>query len=125
MINVGHIVNSRNFAQPKGFTVFRTTGDWVRGRFVTDPEKKLNYTGTITVANADDLEQVPEADRVTGIMCFYSQKPMYITRAADSAEAAGISDEIEWQRDRYRIIQVLPWRDFGYYKAFGVRMAGD
>lgn len=125
MINVGRIVNSRNFAQPKGFTVYRITGEWVRGRFVTSPEERLTLAGTVTVANVDDLKQVTEADRVTGMMCFYSQQPMYITRAGDAIAAAGISDEIEWQGDRYRVIQAAPWKDFGYFKAFGVRMAGD
>ncbi|KPV60719.1 hypothetical protein QJ48_04105 [Paenibacillus sp. A3] len=125
MINVGRIVNSRNFAQLKGFKVYRTTGEWVRGRFVTTSETPIQFQGTITVANADDLQQVPEGDRVTGMMCFYSQQPIYITRSEGEHSAAGISDEIVWQGDRYRIISVNPWQDFGYYKAFGVRMAGD
>lgn len=126
MINVGRIVNSRNFAQPKGFKVYRTTGEWVSGRFVTKtPDTPLLLQGTVTVANSEDLEQVPEGDRVTGMMCFYSQQPIYVTRAEDELSAAGISDEIVWSGDRYRIVAVVPWRDFGYYKAFGVRMAGD
>ncbi|MEK8128666.1 hypothetical protein WMW72_12185 [Paenibacillus filicis] len=125
MINVGRIVNSRNFAQPKGFVVNRITGKWVRGRFVTDPEDKIIIQGTVTVANAEDLQQVPEGDRVTGLMCFYSQQPIYITRDEGEISGAGISDEIEWKGERYRVSTVAPWSDFGYYKAFGVRMAGD
>jgi hypothetical protein len=116
MINVGRIVNSRNFAQPGGFTVYRQTGDWVAGRWVPSPEKKILMQGTVTALNPNDLEQVPEGDRVTGMMNFYSQQPMYTTRAE------GTSDQIEWQGDRYRIMSVQPWQDFGYFKATGVRM---
>lgn len=125
MINVGRIINSRNFSQPNGFTVYRTTGEWVRGRFVSNPEKTLILSGTVTVANENDLEQFPEADRVKGMMCFYSQQAMYITRGESDEEDAGISDEIEWRGDRFRVVSVAPWQDFGYYKAFGIRMAGD
>lgn len=125
MINVSRVVVSRNFAQPKGFTVYRITGNWVKGRFVINPEVALSHQGTITVASSEDIEQVPEGDRVTGMMCFYSPQPMYITRSEGDLEAAGISDEIVWQGQRYHLVSVDPWQDFGYYKAIGVRMAGD
>ncbi|NOU95594.1 hypothetical protein GC093_20510 [Paenibacillus sp. LMG 31456] len=125
MINISRVVTSRNFAQPKGFTVYRTAGNWVRGRWLVDPEIILKLQGTITVANNNDLEQVPEGDRVTGLMCFYSPQPMYITRNNEELSATGISDEIVWKGHRYRIVSVAPWQDFGYYKALGVRMAGD
>lgn len=127
MINVGRIVLSRNFAQSKGFVVVRTVGKWLSGRWVADPETTINMQGTITVAGENDLVQVPEGDRVTGMMCFFSTKPIYVTRAEDEEglEIDGISDEIIWQGDRYRVSSVNPWQDFGYYKAFGVRMVSD
>ena len=118
MINVGRIVNSRNFAQGKGFAVFRKTGSWEAGRFV-QTETKLNFSGTITPCNPKDLIQVPEGDRVTGIMCFHCEKQIYTTRTDIKK---GTSDEIEWQGERYRVSSVVPYVDFGYWKAFGVRM---
>lgn len=119
MINVGRITLSRNFAQPAGFIVYRITGDWVKGRFVAVAPIELKLQGTITVAAPKDLMQVPEGDRVTGLMCFFSMQEIFVTRTE------GISDEILWQGERYRVSAVVPWQDFGYYKAFGVRMAGD
>jgi hypothetical protein len=123
MINVGRIVNSRNFAQSSGFTVYRQTGTWVAGRWVPD-ELIIRMQGTVTAMNPKDLTQVPEGDRVTGIMCFYSQQQIYTTRAAGT-DPGGTSDEIVWQGERYRVSSVVPWSDFGYYKAFGVRMVSD
>ncbi len=125
MINVGRIVVSRNFAQPNGYMVYRTTGDWVNGRWVDNPEVAIKMDGTITVANVNDLVQVPEGDRVIGLMCFYATIPLYTTRAAVGSDLGGISDEIAWQGDRYRVSSVSPWSDFGYCKAFGTRMAGN
>jgi len=121
MINVGHVVLSRNFAQPKGFTVYRQSGEWIRGRWEST-EQMLRLSGTITVASPEDLEQVPEGDRVTGSMCFYSPREIYRTR--DDGDDSGTSDEIEWHGERYRVYAVLPWRDYGYYKAIGARMDG-
>jgi hypothetical protein len=124
MINVGRIVNSRNFAQPSGFTVYRQTGQWVAGDWIPS-ETAIQMRGTVTAMNPKDLTQVPEGDRVTGIMCFYSQQPIYVTHAADGTNPGGTSDEIVWQGERYRISSVIPWQDFGYYKAFGVRMVSN
>ncbi len=124
MINVGRVVLSRNFAQSQGYEVYRTTGDWVKGRWISNPEVTIKFAGTITVAEKNDLVQVPEGDRVTGLMCFYATRPIYVTRIEEGNELGGISDEIVWQGNRYRIAAVVPWQDFGYYKAFGVRMVG-
>lgn len=115
MINVGRIVNSRNFAQTSGFTVYRQTGSWERGRWVTS-ETTTQMQGTVTAASSKDLIQVPEGDLIKGVMCFYSQQMIFETRPE------GTSDEIVWQGDRYRVFSVFPWSDFGYYKALGVRM---
>jgi hypothetical protein len=120
MINVGRIVNSRNFAQQGGFTVFRKNGSWMGGRWV-ESESEIQMQGTVTAMNPKDLVQVPEGDRVNGMMCFYSQQPIYTTHAEGNEINAGTSDEIVWKGDRYRISSVVPWVDFGYYKAFGVR----
>jgi glucose dehydrogenase len=125
MINVGRIVNSRNFAQPGGFTVYRQTGQWDAGDWTVSSETTIQMQGTVTAMNPKDLTQVPEGDRVTGIMCFYSQQPIYVTRATDGTSPGGTSDEIVWQGERYRVSSVNPWQDFGYYKAFGVRMVSD
>lgn len=122
MINVGRIVNSRNFSQP--FTVFRKSGKWVGGRWVPS-EDPIKMQGTVTAMNPKDLLQVPEGDRVTGMMCFYSEKPLYTTRSETDWEDGGTSDEIVWRDNRYRIFSVVPWGDFGYVKAFGVRMVSE
>ncbi|SFE43540.1 hypothetical protein SAMN04487969_102503 [Paenibacillus algorifonticola] len=118
MINVKNVVLSRNFAQPKGFIVHRQTGSWVRGTWQSVEEAPITLSGTIIVATADDLEQVPEGDRVKGAMAFYSPQQIYVTRET------GTSDQIDWRGERYRIYHVAPWEDFGYYKAIGVRMLG-
>jgi hypothetical protein len=122
LLNVGRIINSPNFSQT--FTVYRESGSWKAGRWVSS-ETQLTMFGTITAAGALDLNQVSEGDRVTGVMCFYSQQEIFVTHASEQGISDGTSDQIEWNGDRYRISSVTPWSDFGYYKAIGVRMVGE
>ena len=121
MINVGRIVNSRNFAQPQGFIIHRKPGHWVSGRWISLPEQTLNVQGTVQNASPKEMNQVPEADRITGMMRFHSQSPMYVTRAWG---VPGTSDELEWKGDRYRVVTVNDYSDYGYYEAFAVYMEG-
>jgi hypothetical protein len=110
-INVSRVISNPAFA--KGYTVFRKTGEWVSGRWVPS-ETQINVKNVVTAPSSKDLVQIPEADRTTGVMCFHSAQELFITR--DS----GTSDEIVWNNTRYRIFKVVPWSDYGYWKAFGV-----
>jgi hypothetical protein len=114
-LNVGKVLSNPQFTQ--SFTVYRKSGSWVEGTWVPS-EDILNFTGVVTACNPKDLVQVPEGDRIVGLMCFHSTKEMYTTNTN------GTSDEIVWNEERYRISSIVPWSDFGYYKAFGVRMVG-
>jgi len=116
MINVSEVITDPDFAQ--SFLVHRRTGKWVNGRWqenMTD----ITLLGVITVADPKTLEQLPEGDRVIGLMCFYATVPIFTTNEQ------GTSDQIEWRGERYRVKQVFPYGDYGYYKAVAERMAGD
>lgn len=120
MINVGRVLHSRNFSQ--SFDVYRKTGGaWDAGRFEQD-ETKISMIGVVTVAKPKELEQLPEGDRVLGIMSFHCTKPIFVTHSADTP---GTSDEIVWNGEKYRVSAVLPNSDYGYWKAYGVRVVGD
>lgn len=116
MVNVQDLIQDPDFAQP--FTIYRKTGAWQDGAY-TQSEQQLTAYGIIIAANAKDLLQVPEGDRVKGIMVFYSTEPLLVTNSA------GTSDQVVWRGERYRLFPTWPYVDYGYYKALGERMAGD
>jgi hypothetical protein len=116
MIDVAEVINDPDFAQE--YPVYRKTGVMLGGRWVSS-EKRINTQGVVIAANTKDLLQVPEGDRVKGIMAFYSTEPLLVT------SEAGTSDEAVWQEERYRLFQLFPYKDYGYYKALGERIAGD
>jgi hypothetical protein len=127
MIDVGEIVLDPDFAQ--AFTVLRTTGNFVKGKWVAEEPREFPMEGTITMASAKELQKVPEGDRVAGSMSFYSTERLYITNASGSVRRRGgsgvISDKIFWKDEEYKLISVENQSDYGFYHAIGVRTKGD
>lgn len=115
-INVSKVIKSSRLSQ--SYTVYRKSGEWVSGRW-EQSESSLQITGPVTVPGEKEILQIPEGDRVKGVMCFHSTDELYTTNEN------GTSDEILWRNNRYRIHAILPWMDFGYCKALGTRMEGE
>jgi hypothetical protein len=122
MINLSRIVLGRN---KQSFTVYRKTGQWAGGRW-QESENPITLEGTIVPDNPKDLDQVPEGDRVKGIITVYCPQQIYTTHAiSDGQQGAGTSDQIEWHSERYRVYSTQPFIDYGFYKAIGIRMVSE
>jgi len=78
-------------------------------------------SGVVTVLNEKELDIVPEGDRIKGAMAFYSTTTMYLTSSA----GANVSDQILWNGDLYKLVNISPWNSFGFNRGVGVRMDGD
>ena len=124
MINLSEVVNDPDFAQD--FSIQRSSGgSWQAGKWITAIINVPGY-GVIQPATPEELEQVPEGDRVKGALSFHSEQPLYETHTtAPNDQFAGTSDMVTWQGQKYRFVKLFPWEDFGYYKAIGVRMSGQ
>ncbi len=118
MINVSDLVGDPDFAQPLAIT--RSRGVFALGGWQS-ATTSLTARGVANTASGNDLAQVPEGDRVTGTMAFYTRVPLYATRAG---AAPGLSDMITFQGDLYRLAKVWDRSPNGYYKAVGVRVGG-
>lgn len=124
MIDLSLIVNDPDFAQP--FVITRSQGGSFTAGVWSDNTVMINGFGVIQPSTPEELDQVPEADRVKGMMSFHSSNPLYETRTTGPTDPnAGISDIITWRGQQYRMIKVFPWEDFGYYNAIGARMSGE
>lgn len=119
MINLSRVITDPRMAQKQPFTVWRKSTTWQRGRPVST-ELPISIDGIITPANPRDLQQVPEGDRVGGEITILTIQPIYVTRSDDDDQ--GTSDEVEWDGDRYRVFNVFPWKDYGFYHGIGIRM---
>ncbi|MDU4960194.1 MAG: hypothetical protein E6X17_05985 [Sporomusaceae bacterium] len=116
MINVAELIHDPDFCQP--FTLYRKSSVWVGGRAKTQ-EQAVSRRGVITAATTKDLLQVPEGDRVKGIIAVYDTEELRLSNET------GTADELSWRGERYRLFQLWPYADYGFYKALAERIAGD
>lgn len=120
MINVSRAINDTRFVQP--FTVYRKSGgEWVNGRW-EQSENPIQLSGVISIAKEKDLQMIPEGDRIGGAIVIHSTQELFITHKDGEA---GTSDEILWRNERYKLISVNTYADYGYYKAIGIRKVSN
>jgi hypothetical protein len=129
------------------YTIMRSTGMFVRGGWQTTATQVPGY-GVVSVANAEDLEMIPEMDRVTGAQVFHSFDRIYLTeidedfssgavKSCGSGSNGGngsgstngtiqrVSDIIIWNNLSWRVMHVYPQPNHGYWKAIAVRLRGN
>ena len=124
MLNMSRLLYNKKFSQ--SFSVCRKVGSWDHGEFSeTCLIPAPNLSGVVLPASAMEIMQFPEGDRSTSMMVFYSPQEIFVTHVNDGQGNTGTSDEIYWNGDNYRIVNVNQYGDFGYYKAFGVMMEGE
>ena len=120
MINLADIVIDLDLAQE--FVVYRSTGSFVKGRWVESASEQIKMTGVVSVMSQRELAFMPEGDRVSGAMVFHTNRELFVTRAGTEP---GTSDKIMWRGEFYKLFNVFPYSDYGYYKAVGERMKGN
>ena len=120
MIDVSEVVNDPDLAQP--FSILRSTGSWLNGVWNSVVTTIQSY-GVIAEPTVRELKMIPEGDLVTGGLLFWSATPLYATHATEGV--GGSSDILIWRGHNYRVLTVLQFEDWGYYRAFAVRMKAD
>lgn len=121
MIDVTEILQDPDFAD--NYTVIRTKGAWVKGRFEIVETRKLSYFFPVHPATEKELEQVPEGDRTKEVKIFFCVRPkqLYITRMNNEHSDDGyISDKVHYDGKEYKIVKVKDWTSHGWSRCFGV-----
>jgi len=127
MIDVTELMTDPDFASP--YTVMRTTGKWIRGRFLSNAVATLKFYGPVQPATVKEIEHLSSGDQVKGVMKFFCKSPkeLFLTRdlsEVESADDGAASDLIFFHGGVYEVIQVMPWGHFGWYRAFATLKGG-
>ena len=124
MLNLAHIIKNPIFNQI--FAVHRKLAHWESGRLV-QTEINLTFSGIVVNANPKELFQSPNGDRIAGEMNFYTNEELYTTHVYNYPDinASGTSDEIDWKGNRYRILNINNFSDYGFYRTVTMYMEGD
>lgn len=118
--SIAEIVNDPDFAQT--FTIVRSQGgQWILGRW-QESKVSIQAWGAIQPPEPEELEQIPEGDRMLGVVAIWVTQRIYKTNVNDTG---ALSDQVIWLGENYRVYLVYPWDDYGYQKALAVRMSGQ
>jgi hypothetical protein len=101
------------------FQIVRSTGKFVQGGWEEKREAFFAF-GVVTVATGKDLDQLPEGDRVSQALKFYSTTELFLT----SKDKQGTSDIIVYRNEKYRLLSCSPYPERGYWRAIAARMSG-
>jgi hypothetical protein len=101
-------------------TIIRSQGQYGAGGWV-NTETTISAYGVWTVADSKAIARIPQGDQITGAMHFVSATPLYQT----SEDQGRLSDKISWNGILYKVMQLGPWGDFGFWEALCVRMPGQ
>ena len=115
-VNVRRAALSRRLGNGP-LTVIRRSGDWDEGRFIPT-EETISIRANVQPASVHELEQLPEGDRIKGLLLIVTTERLYIT--SDKQDEERVSDEIVWHGNRYKIMKVDDWSCHGFYKAYAM-----
>lgn len=118
MIDVSELITDPDFAFP--YKVYRRKGQWVKGRFVVSEPVVFNFYGAVQPATVRDLRQHAIGDKEQGVMKFFTRRPneLHLTQEFSESTEISVSDEIEYDGSRYKVLQVMPWQPGGWTRAF-------
>ncbi len=72
----------------------------------------LRFTGIIQSPSPEQLDFLPEGERRNGTIVIYTKERLYLT------EGHSVSDEVLWRGEKYKVIHVDRWDDYGYNVAY-------
>ena len=121
---LSEIINDPDLAE--AFTIIRSSGSFASGGW-RNVQTNIKSYGVIDNAQGQDLEMIPEGDRVLGAIVIHTEAPMYVSHEdpVDGVNSPGISDIVVWHGQQWRLMHVSDRSNRGYYSAVAVRMAGQ
>lgn len=121
-MNLSRVIRSLNLNNQE-FQVYRSQGEFVEGGWqeITQSPASFAMQGQLHPASERELRQFPEGDRVIGAIAIYTVDPLYVTR---TGEFQGTSDQVEWNDELYKVLNTMPWSDYGFYASLAQKVSG-
>lgn len=124
MINIAELLNDPDFVQD--VVVNRRVNHLVTTGAGAGEVTITTFLVTIPmcvqpVKDPDDLNVLPEGQRSNKTMKFYSLQALHCDDGDQSSGAAdAVFDVVQWNGEKYKLLHVRSWADYGYYEAIGV-----
>ena len=121
-MRLSRVCYNRRFGN-EAVKVLRSTGGAYGPGGWSETKTTLNLRGVVTAPDGEELNMVPEADRVKGAILFYSPERLHET--SNTPRFQGTSDQLVWEGQSYRVMKLWPYHSRGFYKVLAVRMSGQ
>lgn len=99
----------------QGYTITRRVGQWQGGRQNVVNEDNIRAIGIIQPPSPEELSFFPEGERRKGTIAIYTRAHLHLSEGED------ISDDITWRGERYKLIRIDRWEDYGYCIGYAVK----
>lgn len=102
------------------FTIIRRSKVRSKGRLTDGQTETITAVGSVQPLGADSLQQLPESDRTGQVIIARTEIAMQIGSTSDTGDL--LADEIEYNGDRFKILQLKNWGEWGVYAAIATRI---
>lgn len=114
MLDISFLLNDPEFTTQ--FQVIQPLGAWQDGEYIlSDPAPRI-VQGVVRATGKKDLEMLPEADRVSGAVTFWTQEDIRMDLSRQPVP------KLIYAGNTYKALHVENWQDSGYTKIIGTLM---
>lgn len=120
--DVRRLLTDTDIGGGQGFVIIRRSRVRYKGRMGEETVSRINAVGSVQPAGVDVLQQLPEGDRSGQVIIIRTATRIQTGSAGDSSDT--LSDEVEYNGGRYKILQLKDWSAWGMWTAYATRI-GD
>ena len=102
------------------FRIIRKTWTQEDGVPMLTDLEEISALGIIHPAQPDSLALFPEEERHGPVYLIHSTEPLSLGESRGDTWVA--PDEILWEDQTFRVIQVRDWQAYGFWKAWAIRI---
>lgn len=122
MINVSELIGDKDFTQPNGISVARTSYTVVNHQQVKTTTD-ISLTGIITISSPRDIEMLPEYDRNSEAISIFTYKKLYTTGyESEDGLVKYLSDVVTFEGSKYEVRSCMNDSQYGFCKSIAVKM---
>ena len=100
------------------FTVLRTTRTFDRGGAVQSQESEIKAVGCIHPATPEELQQLPEENRVDEYIIIYTC--MRLSLGSNERTTYLAPDRIRWNGKLWQVVKIKDWSPQGFIQALAI-----
>lgn len=123
MINIKELIFDSDFSQL--VTIIRYAGEYSDTGLFDVVSGNVVMSAVVNQPSPTEIQMLPEQDRFSKIITLCTHEQLYQTapNIAD-VDTGQRSDELDYNGNRYKIVQVFDYSDYGYWKSIAVSKNG-